>query len=304
MTWVAACPVCDAALGPFDGRDQLHCEHCGHDWSRVHRVWRMVPPARADDVAAFLDGYNTVRQGEGRGSDDSDWHRTLPHTQRDDPMAHQWQMRARSFHHLRRRFELDRGGRTVLDIGAGNGWLSHRLRKMGHHPLSIDVAVDERDGLRAAVRHLDADWPVVQAHFDHLPLMPGQADLCIFNASLHYSTDLAVTLRSARRQLRPGGRVVVIDSPVYRHDVHGRQMVAERAAEFERRFGTRSDAVPAVGFLTRQSMIDAGRAAGLQWRAHRPWYGWRWAWRPWAARLRRRRRPSRFIVWVGAVART
>jgi ubiquinone/menaquinone biosynthesis C-methylase UbiE len=186
----------------------------------------------------------------------------------------------------------------VLDLGAGVGWLSHRAAQLGHQPLAVDLSVDELDGLGAASCHLADGWPLVQAEFDRLPLADAQADVTVFNASLHYSVDLAATLAEALRVTRPDGAVVVMDSPIYRADAAGAAMVAERAADFERRFGTRSDAMPSVGYLTDDGIAALGRQLGVRWQTVVPWYGWRWAARPWQARLRRQRERSRFAVLV------
>ena len=127
----------------------------------------------------------------------------------------------------------------------------------------------------------------------------GQADIAIYNASLHYSGDYRATLAEALRALRPDGQIVIMDSPIYSRDASGRQMIAERQAAFERTHGTRSDALPSVGYLTWAMLDDLARELGLRWRAFIPWYGWRWARRPWRARLAGKREPSTFAVLVG-----
>ena len=49
--------------------------------------------------------------------------------------------------------------------------------------------------------------------------------------------------------------------------------------------------------------LVGGLGLGLRWRVFPPWYGWRWALRPWRARLLRQREPSTFALlvaeWVG-----
>jgi SAM-dependent methyltransferase len=179
------------------------------------------------------------------------------------------------------------------------GWLSNRLAELGQHPCAIDLNLDPRDGLSAA-RHYGGDWPCVQAEFDRLPLADQQADLVIYNASLHYSTGYHATLAEALRVLRPGGRIVVLDSPIYHRDASGKQMLAERQAAFARDHCARSDALPNVGYLTWAMLRDLGRDLGLRWRIIRPWYGWRWALRPWRAWLLRQREPSTFALLVAA----
>ena len=189
-------------------------------------------------------------------------------------------------------------GLVVIDVGAGVGWLSNRLHELGHFPHAVDLTIDDDDGLGAA-RHYGPPWPRYQAEMDALPFADAQADVVVYNASLHYSTDYVRTLGEARRVLRPGGVVVIMDSPIYGRDEAGRQMVAERHADFERRFGTRSDSVASIEYLTDAMLSDIGTRLGIRWVRHRTWYGWQWALRPWKARLRRRRQPSQFVVLVG-----
>ncbi len=302
--WAAACPVCRAALAPFaPDLTELPCAGCGTTWPRTDGVWRMVHPERAADIDGFLADYLIVRHAEGRAHAEPDWYRALPSTLRDDPMHEQWRMRSASLQHLTGTIvgpatRYVRRPLRIVDLGAGVGWLSHQFRQNGHQPIAIDVNVDPGDGL-VATRHLAPDWPVVQAHFDHLPLPDDCADLAIFNASLHYTTDPVATLAEARRIVGRHGLVIVMDSPLYRRERDGDAMLAERARDFEQRFGTRSDTLPSVGYLTMALMRTWGREVGLRWTAIRPWYGWRWAARPWAARLHHRRAPSRFRILVG-----
>ncbi|HWN44766.1 MAG TPA: class I SAM-dependent methyltransferase, partial [Thermoanaerobaculia bacterium] len=267
------------------------------DWSQIDGIWRFLPPERAEIFAPFLRDYTRIRHAEGRGSEDPEHYLRLPDCDPSHPIAWQWQMRRQTWETFRRRV-LPRLGPKILDLGAGVGWLSHRLAGLGYQPCAVDVSVDDRDGL-AAARHYAPNWPRLQAELDRLPLADGQADAAIFNASLHYSSDYAATLREARRVLRPGGSLVILESPIYRKDESGRRMVAERHADFDRHFGTRSDALPSIEYLTWDRLDDLARELGIRWQRFPTWYGWRWALRPWVARLKRKREPSRFVILVG-----
>ena len=74
----------------------------------------------------------------------------------------------------------------------------------------------------------------VQATIDRVPFAGGSVDLAIFNASLHYSADYAATIAEVLRVLRPGGRVVLLDSPFYRDPASGARMVRERVLTVRR----------------------------------------------------------------------
>ena len=64
-------------------------------------------------------------------------------------------------------------------------------------------------------------FAAVVAEYDRLPVARGQMDLVVFNASLHYSTDYAVTLGETLRVLRQRGTLVILDSPTYTDPTSG-----------------------------------------------------------------------------------
>ena len=299
--WPLACPSCRQDLGPLSahrGRGEVRCPGCRLVAPCVEGIWRFLPPAAAARFAPFLADYTRIRHAEQRGSDDPAYYLRLPDCPPDHPIAAQWALRRRTFAAFTRRVLPRLGsGLRILDLGAGVGWLSHRLALLGHHPMAVDLTADDRDGLGAG-RHYGSAWPRVQAEFDRLPLAAEAADLVIFNASLHYSTDYEVTLAEALRVLPPGGTVAVLESPIYRRPESGRQMVEERRAHFARCYGTRSEALPSRDYLTWRGIAEIGKRLGIQFQAVTPWYGWRWAFRPSIARLKSSREPSRFAILV------
>lgn len=259
--------------------------------------------AHASARQRFLEDYRHIRHSEGRGSDESAYYRALPYADLSGRNSSMWAMRAKTYEYFARRIlpEIERSVRrplNILDLGAGNCWMSYRLSQRKHAPVALDFFNDERDGLRAA-RHYQPAFPVVEADFDDLPFGEATFDLAIYNSSLHYSTDYVRTLTEVRRCLRHDGTLVVLDSPVYMNKEHGERMVQERHAEFERRYGFRSDALPSIEYLDRATLAKLSRNLTLRWQIHRPWYGWRWHIRPYKARLRNLRPPSRFWILVG-----
>jgi SAM-dependent methyltransferase len=242
----------------------------------------------------FVEQYGRIRTAEGRGSSDETYYRSLPFAPPEHPLASQWTIRAATYRYFVDRI-LPREPRRILDLGAGNGWLSNRLTERGHSTLAIDIFRDSRDGLDAA-RHYAHTFPTIEAEFDHLPFAPAQFDLAIFNASLHYSADYTRTLGEARRCLKPHGRIVILDSPVYRIPAHGEMMRDERQRLFENQYGFRSEALRSIEFLDEPTLAQLARDLRLKWTIHRPWYGLAWHARPVFAALKRRRPPSRF--WI------
>jgi SAM-dependent methyltransferase len=135
---------------------------------------------------------------------------------------------------------------------------------------------------------------------DSLPFADHQFDLAIYNASFHYSQDYEATLLEAVRVLKPQGAILIVDSPSYRREADGEAMKREKTAEFARNFGTSSGGMGGQEYLTPERLACLEQI-GIKWRRYSPWYGWRWAMRPLAARIAGRRRPSRFHVYVGTL---
>jgi ubiquinone/menaquinone biosynthesis C-methylase UbiE len=251
----------------------------------------------------FLADYTRIRHAEGRGSNDAEYYRALPYRDLSGNNAAQWRIRARSYRYFEREIlgGMERGtGRRlrILDLGAGNGWMSWRLALRGHWVVALDIFRDERDGLGALSR-----YPVplagVAAEFDFLPFGDSSFDAVIFNSSFHYSSDYVRTLSEARRCLRPTGRLVIIDSPLYECSAHGEKMRAERQAQFENLYGFRSEAQGSIEYLDRQMLGDLSRVLKIEWQMSIPWYGLRWALRPLRARLLGKRPPSKFVILTG-----
>jgi SAM-dependent methyltransferase len=253
----------------------------------------------ADVRRTFLNQYATIRHAEGRGSGDPEYYRALPFRDLSGRNADQWRIRARSYQCFERSILKKATQRLrILDLGAGNGWMSHRLAVLGHDSIALDIFTDPLDGL-GAIRHYDARVPAVAAEFDRLPFCDAAFDLVIFNSSLHYSADYRRTLLEALRCLRASGHVIIIDSPVYEAAEHGERMKAERQAWFEKSYGFRSDALQSVEYLDEPTLASLSNNLGIRWTRYQPWYGWRWALRPLRAKLKGQRPPSRFVILSG-----
>jgi ubiquinone/menaquinone biosynthesis C-methylase UbiE len=253
----------------------------------------------------FLEDYIKIRHAEGRGSRDSEYYLALPFRDITGRLQDQWTIRAKSFRYLEKHVlpAMEReAGRPlrIADLGAGNCWLSYRLALRGHKPIAIDIHCDDLDGLGAGVHYLErTTFPRVNAEFDDLPLGSGSVDLAIYNAAIHYSTDYRRTLAEMRRCLKPGGRFLIIDSPVYKLHEHGEMMRRERHKQFQAQYGFASDTLESIEYFDLEMLRELSASLGISWRVYRPWYGWQWALRPWKARWRGKRPPSNFWILAG-----
>src|SRR5579859_6917079 len=287
-----ACPRC-AALLPEAASDSIVCAACGSAYAIQGGLYRFLLPERWDELQPFLEQYRQVRQQDGYRTRTPADYNSLPWLDARHPDAGIWQVRAQSFAYVRRlRPATKRDGLLILDLGAGNGWLSNRLSALGQRCVAVDCLDDAEDGL-GAYKHYSTVFARVQADFDDLPFAPAQFDLVVFNASLHYAPDVLKTLRHACRVLAAHGRLVVMDSPTFRSNESGRQMLIEQQQQFRARFGLSDILQPGVGYLTKAMLIGAAHQLGLSTRfvASRGQAGW--AVRRLLAGIRRRREIGR-----------
>ncbi len=99
-------------------------------------------------------------------------------------------------------------GRTVLDVGAGKGRFARRLVDLGAKVVGLDLS----SGMLAGAGGLDR----VRGSACRLPFAPGTFDAAIAVEVFEHLSPIGVdrAIAEARRVLRPGGTLAVIDKNV------------------------------------------------------------------------------------------
>ena len=143
------CPRCGNAI------DALDCAVCGFSIAMDDGIAHALLPESAARLARFIADYERIRTSEGRGSESEAFYLALPYRDTTARDRDQWRMRARSYDYIVRRLLA---GSRVLDLGAGNGWMSFRLALAGYQPAAVDLLTNDRDGLGAA-RHYRTRLP-------------------------------------------------------------------------------------------------------------------------------------------------
>ena len=253
----------------------------------------------------FLDDYVKIRHAEGRGSQDAAYYLALPYRDVTGRLQDQWTIRGKSYRFLERRVlpSIERRiGRPlrVADLGAGNCWMSYRLALRGHRPVAIDILGDELDGLGGGpplsgacavrarerrVRFAAAGGPQPRSgdvqRVD--PLLDG----------LPAHAERSAPLPAARGRI-PDRRFAGVPAPE-----HGEAMRRERHQQFQKKYGFASDSLASIEYFDEEMLATLARDLGIAWTVYRPWYGWQWALRPWKARWKGQRPPSRFWILRG-----
>lgn len=99
-------------------------------------------------------------------------------------------------------------GRT-LSVGCGSGLFEHVLRQ--EHDLDIHHGVEPAEGMAAIARLRGMEVEAGSA--EAVPHGDATFDTVVMNGIPSYVDDLSAAFAEARRVLRPGGHVVVLDVP-------------------------------------------------------------------------------------------
>jgi SAM-dependent methyltransferase len=292
-----ACPRCREELGP-----ELVCVGCGQRYGQLDGIYHFLLPERAEALAHFMEQYRRVRAHDGYRPRPGDYYRALPFTPDHDPQAPIWRVRAATFAAFVRRARLAptsaSPGMDVLDLGAGNGWLCHRLSTLGHRCTAVDLLDDADDGL-GALAHYPTASTRVQADFDCLPFRPGQFDRVVYNGALHYAASIEGSLRHGLSMLRPGGMLAILDSPTFHSEDSAVKMVASQAQRHQEAAAAQESHGAGQGYLLADELMEIGERLGIRLRYWPTRAGLAWSLRRWLAGIRLRREPAGFGLWLG-----
>ncbi len=198
------------------GARALQCEACAQRYPVENGIPLLLKPDRAVALEKFCSQYDASRLQEGWASEHPNFYLELPFRDLSGRHVQEWRLRAKSFQLVQAWLEKYARGRAlrILEVGAGSGWMSQLLA--GHHEV---LAFDANAGPHgvSAIPSPQRRFMAVQAELDCLPLSGQAMDLIIANASLHYAPDAEIFLAQAQRVLRPQGRLLIMDSPVYPH---------------------------------------------------------------------------------------
>jgi 2-polyprenyl-3-methyl-5-hydroxy-6-metoxy-1,4-benzoquinol methylase len=151
--------------------------------------------------------------------------------------------------------------RRVLDVGAWNGWLSHRLSLQGCEVTAVDYFADEHDGLGAR-KFYSTNWRAIQIDLTDLSVLDECFDIIVLNRCLQFFPDPLTCVRAACQMLSPGGRLIATGLQFYQDPSHKARQVAETRQSYQERYGFELFLRPTKAYLDFDDMKDL-EAAGL-----------------------------------------
>jgi SAM-dependent methyltransferase len=96
-------------------------------------------------------------------------------------------------------------GRHVLELGCGAAQWSIALAKAGARPVGLDFSARQLAHARDLMRHAGAEFPLIQASAEQLPVADGRFDLAFCDHGALTFADPRRTVPEAARVLRRGG---------------------------------------------------------------------------------------------------
>jgi SAM-dependent methyltransferase len=174
-----------------------------------------VPGRTTPSDILFEKKYITTRGLENRLYTDNELIR-LPEIDADHTHYREWQLRQRSGRRIVRYLTGKKKALDVLEIGCGNGWMSHQLAGIpGTRVTGLDINFTE---LQQAARVFSDDPNLVFIHGDIRSgiLYGKQFDCIVFAASIQYFASLKKIVYLSLSYLKPGGEIHIFDSHFYR----------------------------------------------------------------------------------------
>lgn len=158
--------------------------------------------------------YLRVREKEGRLYPDTIVAR-LPQVPRDHPFSTEWRSRADSCARLTRYIATHNRSLSVLELGCGNGWLSHRISLVpATNVWGIDRASPELT--QAARVFRQSNLVFLAADIFNPPFDSHPFDEIVLASVIQYFPDLPRLIHTLQVHLTLGGEIHILDSPLYR----------------------------------------------------------------------------------------
>jgi SAM-dependent methyltransferase len=143
----------------------------------------------------------------------------LPYLISGHPRCREWESRIASANRLIRYLSTHKKAAGILEIGCGNGWLSHRLADVpGSRVIGLDPNLGE---LRQAARvfRKQRNLKFIYGEFYSDVLKELSFDIIVVAATVPCFASLPELIRDALTYLRPHGELHLLDSPLLSSDL-------------------------------------------------------------------------------------
>ncbi len=171
----------------------------------------LTPPKEGFEAA-----YINARKSEGRLYPD-EIVRELPWIPADHPQNQEWRLRQRNVEQLLVHLD-EKKANSILDLGCGNGWLTHQLLHSGGagFVLGLDVNATELEQAQSLFGNKGCQFAygdIFKAKLKQAPF-----DAIVLASCAQYFPNLEALLNRLAKLLAPAGEIHLLDTPIYDTD--------------------------------------------------------------------------------------
>jgi len=168
--------------------------------------------------AAFEKKYIDLRKRENRVYSD-EVVRTLPEFNEPGDLKKEWDIRKITLIKLLNAFNKKKNKLSILELGCGNGWLSHHLASsLNAEVLGLDI--NETELLQGASLFKDyQNLSFMSADIFTVDIKKETFDVILLASSIQYFPSLTQLIRSLLELLKPSGEIHIVDSPLYNSSI-------------------------------------------------------------------------------------
>jgi len=238
------CDGCDLQMierFAFENCFELNCLQERKNLVETNFIFRLQKKIHNEtSTDPFVGIYIGLRNKEGRLYSDEQV-KMLPEIDASHPLATEWKIREDSARELYNYHQFLRTPLDFLEIGCGNGWLSHKLSSIPRCRVTgLDVNGPELDQARRVFGETEMR-KFVLGDIRSGVLRDVRFDVIVFAASFQYFEDAEEILNCAIQHLNPGGSVHIIDTFFYKegqkHAARMRSWKYFRSIGFPEMFG-------------------------------------------------------------------
>jgi 2-polyprenyl-3-methyl-5-hydroxy-6-metoxy-1,4-benzoquinol methylase len=161
----------------------------------------------------FSDEYLALRKKENRVLTDNQV-KILPQTKKGNPNFNEWHLRQKTanrfLNYLKNKQTL-----SILDIGCGNGWFSHKMSELDHNIVALDVNLEELEQASRVFKTENLQF-VYADIFELNDKFINKFDVITLNASVQYFQDFEWLMSTLKSFLKMNGEIHILDSPFYK----------------------------------------------------------------------------------------
>lgn len=142
----------------------------------------------------------------------------------------------------------DRKRQRVLEIGPYNGWLTHRMAKLGLDITAIDYFIDDLDGLKTKKYYLE-EWKSIQMDIRDLAIIDASFDIILVNRCLQFFEDPVEYFGSLKGKISQNGMIILTGLQFFKNPQQKQKQLEMEKLNFKREHNFDFMLVPFKGYL-------------------------------------------------------